>query len=37
VLFTVIGVGIGVVVLMLAGLLSKHSGKAATPTPAAAS
>jgi uncharacterized membrane protein YccC len=37
VLFTLIGVGIGVAVLMLAGLLTKHSAKAAAPKPAAAS
>jgi len=37
VLFTFIGVGIGVVVLLLAGLLSKHSAKAATAKAATAS
>ena len=34
VLFTFIGAGIGVVVLLLAGLLAKHAAKAAPPTPA---
>jgi len=37
VLFTFIGVGIGLVVLMIAGLLSKYSAKAAAAKPAAAS